>query len=57
MNNLVEIKDMSFSYGQRTIYENVNLKIPKGKITAFMGPSGTGKTTMLRLIGGADNPG
>ena len=52
MNNLVEIKDLSFSYGKRNIYENVSLEIPKGKITAFMGPSGTGKTTMLRLIGG-----
>lgn len=52
MNNLVEIKDLSFSYGKRIIYENVSLEIPKGKITAFMGPSGTGKTTMLRLIGG-----
>ena len=52
MNNLVEIKDLSFSYGKRIIYENVSLEIPNGKITAFMGPSGTGKTTMLRLIGG-----
>lgn len=56
MSNLVEIKDLSFSYGKRVIYENVSLEIPKGKITAFMGPSGTGKTTMLRLIGGQIAP-
>ena len=54
--NLVEIRDLTFAYGKRNIYENVSLDIPRGKITAFMGPSGTGKTTMLRLIGGQIAP-
>ncbi|WP_428981133.1 ATP-binding cassette domain-containing protein [Marinomonas phaeophyticola] len=43
---------MSFSRGNRVIYNDVSIQIPKGKITAIMGPSGTGKTTLLRLIGG-----
>ena len=49
---LVEIKDVVFGYGQRKIYDGLTLQIPRGKITAILGPSGTGKTTMLRLIGG-----
>lgn len=49
---LVEIKNVTFSRGDRIIYDDVSLSIPKGKITAIMGPSGIGKTTMLRLIGG-----
>lgn len=56
MKALVEIKNLSFSYGSRKIYDNVSLKIPKGKITALLGPSGTGKTTLLRLIGGQNIP-
>ncbi len=52
MGNLIEIKNLTFSYGARNIYSDVTLTIPKGKITAIMGPSGTGKTTLLRLIGG-----
>lgn len=50
--NLVEIHEMSFSRNTRKIFENINLTVPKGKITAIMGPSGIGKTTLLRLIGG-----
>jgi phospholipid/cholesterol/gamma-HCH transport system ATP-binding protein len=56
MKALVEIKNLSFSYGSRKIYDNVSLEIPKGKITALLGPSGTGKTTLLRLIGGQNVP-
>ncbi len=56
MSALVEIKNVSFSYGARKIYDDVSLTIEKGKITAFLGPSGTGKTTMLRLIGGQLTP-
>ncbi|MGO3738830.1 MAG: ABC transporter ATP-binding protein [Marinomonas foliarum] len=46
----IEVQNVSFSRGERLIYENVSLTIPRGKITAVMGPSGTGKTTLLRLI-------
>ena len=48
----VSIRGMSFSRGDRLIYDNIDLDIPRGKVTAIMGPSGTGKTTLLRLIGG-----
>ncbi|MGE8559125.1 MULTISPECIES: ABC transporter ATP-binding protein [unclassified Acinetobacter] len=50
--SLIEIKNLSFKRGERIIYDNVNLTIRRGQITAIMGPSGTGKTTLLRLIGG-----
>ncbi len=49
---LVELKNVTFSRGDRVIYDDISLKFPKGKVTAIMGPSGIGKTTMLRLIGG-----
>ena len=50
--NLIEIRNLCFQFGDRWIFNDVNIDIPRGKITAFMGPSGTGKTTLLRLIGG-----
>ena len=53
---LIEIKNLSFNRGERVIYDNVNLQIRRGQITAIMGPSGTGKTTLLRLIGGQLSP-
>ncbi|EFX90888.1 ABC transporter, ATP-binding protein [Actinobacillus ureae ATCC 25976] len=49
---LVEVKNLTFSRGERVIYDNLNLRVQKGKVTAIMGPSGIGKTTLLRLIGG-----
>lgn len=52
MDNFVEIIDVSFSHDNRKIFSNINLTIPRGKITAIMGPSGCGKTTLLHLIGG-----
>ncbi len=55
--NLVEISKMSFQHENgRTVFEKVDMAIPRGKITAVMGPSGTGKTTLLRLIGGQLTP-
>lgn len=56
MDNLVEIDKMTFRRGGRVIYNDISLNVPKGKITAVMGPSGIGKTTLLRLIGGQLTP-
>lgn len=50
--NLVEVKNLTFKRGERVIYDKLNLQVQRGKITAIMGPSGIGKTTLLRLIGG-----
>jgi phospholipid/cholesterol/gamma-HCH transport system ATP-binding protein len=55
-NTLICIRDLHFSRGQTKIFDGVNLDIPRGKITAIMGPSGTGKTTLLKLIGGQLKP-
>lgn len=53
---LVRARGLRFSYGPRVIYDGIDVDIPAGKITAIMGPSGTGKTTLLRLIGGQWRP-
>lgn len=47
---------MSFGWGSRKIFNDISLDIPRGKVTAIMGPSGTGKTTLLKLIGGQLTP-
>lgn len=54
--NLIEIRGMSFTRGERPIFTDINMTVPKGKISAIMGPSGIGKTTLLRLIGGQLSP-
>ena len=54
--NLIEIRDLSFSYGQGQVLKNVNLTAHRGQVIAIMGNSGCGKTTLLRLIGGALRP-
>jgi len=53
---LVRIRGLHFSRGSRPIFSGVDLDIPRGKISAIMGPSGTGKTTLLKLIGGQLRP-
>lgn len=51
MDHLVEVDNLTFRRAERLIYDGISLRVPKGKITAVMGPSGIGKTTLLRLIG------
>ena len=55
-NTLIEVNNLTFKRGERIIYDNLNLRVQKGKITAIMGPSGIGKTTLLKLIGGQLQP-
>ncbi|MGP4844607.1 ABC transporter ATP-binding protein [Marinobacter sp. 1Y8] len=52
----IEIRDLVFSRGDRRIFDGLSVDIPRGKVTAIMGPSGTGKTTLLKLIGGQLKP-
>lgn len=51
-NPLVEFRAVAFGYGARAILDGVSFSVPRGKVTALMGASGGGKTTVLRLIGG-----
>jgi phospholipid/cholesterol/gamma-HCH transport system ATP-binding protein len=55
-NTLVSVQSLSFSRGDNKIFNSVSMDFERGKITAIMGPSGTGKTTLLKLIGGQLKP-
>jgi phospholipid/cholesterol/gamma-HCH transport system ATP-binding protein len=49
---IVEIRNLGYAVGGRSIFDGLDMDIPRGKVTAVMGPSGTGKTTLLRLVTG-----
>ncbi len=55
-NSLVSVHNLTFSRGSKKIFDDISLEFERGKITAIMGPSGTGKTTLLKLIGGQLTP-
>lgn len=52
----VAIRDLTFGYGGEPIFDGVDMAVAPGSVSAIMGPSGTGKTTLLRLIGGQIRP-
>jgi phospholipid/cholesterol/gamma-HCH transport system ATP-binding protein len=54
--NIVEIRDLHFSYENRKILDGVNLVIPRGKVVAVLGTGGCGKSTLLKLISGQLKP-
>lgn len=56
LDNLVEIENVSFGYGDRPVLKGINLTAKRGQVIAIMGNSGCGKTTLLRLIGGQIKP-
>ncbi|MFM2479271.1 ATP-binding cassette domain-containing protein [Celerinatantimonas sp. MCCC 1A17872] len=54
--NIIEVRGLTFSRGDRKIFDSIDFSFPQGKVTAVMGPSGTGKTTLLKLLGGQLKP-
>ncbi|MFV8064169.1 amino acid ABC transporter ATP-binding protein [Streptococcus pluranimalium] len=51
---MLELKNISKSYGSKVIFKNFNLTISEGRILALVGPSGGGKTTLLRMLAGLE---
>jgi phospholipid/cholesterol/gamma-HCH transport system ATP-binding protein len=49
---IIEIRGLGYAVGGRSIFDGLDMDIPRGRVSAVMGPSGTGKTTLLRLITG-----
>lgn len=56
MGNMVEFKDVHKSYSKKEVLKGLNLNIPKGKIVGLLGPNGSGKTTMIKLMNGLLQP-
>jgi phospholipid/cholesterol/gamma-HCH transport system ATP-binding protein len=54
--NLIEIDDLHFSFGDLKVFNGINMRIPRGKVVAILGVGGSGKSTLLRLIGGQLRP-
>lgn len=53
---VIEFKNLTKSFGDRLLYENLNFKVPPGAIVGIIGPNGAGKTTLFRLINGEQQP-
>ncbi|MCC6200898.1 MAG: energy-dependent translational throttle protein EttA, partial [Moraxellaceae bacterium] len=53
---VVEVRNIAKSFGDRLLYENVSFTVPKGAIVGIVGPNGAGKTTLFRMITGEEKP-
>ena len=53
--NMLKIQNLRKSYGKRTVLDNVNMNIPKGKVYALIGPNGAGKSTIMKILTGLIN--
>ena len=56
MKKIVEIKNITKSFGGEVVLDNINLDIYDNEFITLLGPSGCGKTTLLRIIGGFETP-
>jgi ATP-binding cassette ChvD family protein len=54
--NVIDVKNVSKSYGDRVLYENLSFSIPKNAIVGIIGPNGVGKSTLFRMIMGEEQP-
>jgi energy-coupling factor transport system ATP-binding protein len=54
--SLITVKNLKFSYGDRTVIDNVTLELQRGEVVGLMGGNGSGKTTLLGLLGGLLTP-
>ncbi|EPU25314.1 lantibiotic ABC transporter ATP-binding protein [Streptococcus agalactiae LMG 14609] len=52
---MLKIKNLIKTYGKRTVLDNVNMNIPKGKVYALIGPNGAGKSTIMKILTGLIN--
>ena len=57
VDNIVSIRNLTFSRDERKIFDNISLEIPRNKITAIMGPSGTGKNNLAKAYRRTDRAG
>ena len=55
--NVVEVRDLHFAYGEHAVLRGMSLAVPRGKVVGILGTSGCGKSTLLKLIGGQLRPG
>ena len=53
---VIEINDLTKSFGDNLLIDNLNVSIPRGAVVGLIGPNGTGKTTLFRMIVGEENP-
>lgn len=53
---MIQVKNLSLSYGEKAVLQDFSLEIPKGGVVGFTGPSGCGKTTLLRVLAGLERP-
>lgn len=54
--NMIELKNVRMAYGDKLVLDNLSLSFPSRGMFAILGPSGRGKTTLLRLIAGLETP-
>lgn len=51
---IIEMKDISYSYGQRNVIDHIHLTVEEGNFLALVGPNGSGKTTLLKCLAWLD---
>ena len=56
MNPTIKVEQVSKSYGKKSVLNDISLHIPKGQLYGFIGPSGAGKTTLVKMIVGMEKP-